>query len=77
MERGDLSTPVEGFVAVVDKLGVKTGIDVKKIIHAAEHVVRPAMLASPEMAYVTGADLFVDGGGEIPAFHTALGSPHG
>jgi 4-hydroxy 2-oxovalerate aldolase len=37
------NTPVEGFVAVVDKLGVKTGIDVKKIIHAAEHVVRPAM----------------------------------
>ncbi|MCW2673102.1 MAG: short chain dehydrogenase [Frankiales bacterium] len=34
------------------------------------------MLASPEMAYVTGADLFVDGGGEIPSFHTALGS-HG
>ena len=35
------------------------------------------MLASPEMAYVTGADLFVDGGGEIPAFHTALGASHG
>ena len=29
------------------------------------------MLASPALAYVTGADLFVDGGGEIPAFHTA------
>jgi 4-hydroxy 2-oxovalerate aldolase len=37
------NTPVEGFVAVVDKLGVKTGIDVRKIIDAAEHVVRPAM----------------------------------
>jgi NAD(P)-dependent dehydrogenase (short-subunit alcohol dehydrogenase family) len=35
------------------------------------------MLASPELSYVTGADLFVDGGGEIPAFHTALGSNHG
>lgn len=34
------------------------------------------MLASPELAYVTGADLFVDGGGEIPAFHTALGEAH-
>jgi NAD(P)-dependent dehydrogenase (short-subunit alcohol dehydrogenase family) len=33
------------------------------------------MLASPALSYVTGADLFVDGGGEIPAFHTALGSP--
>ena len=37
------NTPVEGFVAVIDKLGVKTGIDVRKIISAAEHVVRPAM----------------------------------
>lgn len=34
------------------------------------------MLASPAMSYVTGADLFVDGGGEIPAFHTALGGAH-
>ncbi len=37
------NTPVEGFVAVVDKLGVKTGIDVRKIIDAAEDVVRPVM----------------------------------
>jgi NAD(P)-dependent dehydrogenase (short-subunit alcohol dehydrogenase family) len=33
-------------------------------------------LAAPELAYVTGAELFVDGGGETPAFHTALGGPH-
>ena len=37
------NTPVEGFVAVADKLGVKTGIDVRKIIDAAEDVVRPIM----------------------------------
>ena len=37
------NTPVEGFVAVVDRLGVKTGIDVRKIIDAAENVVRPVM----------------------------------
>lgn len=30
------------------------------------------MLASAELSYVTGAELVVDGGGEIPAFHTAL-----
>lgn len=29
-------------------------------------------LADPALSYVTGADLFVDGGGEVPAFHTAL-----
>lgn len=29
-------------------------------------------LCAPELAYVTGADLFVDGGGEVPAFHAAL-----
>ena len=32
------------------------------------------MLASPALSYVTGADLFVDGGGEVPAFHTAMHS---
>ncbi len=31
------------------------------------------MLASPALAYTTGADLFVDGGGEVPAFHYAAG----
>jgi NAD(P)-dependent dehydrogenase (short-subunit alcohol dehydrogenase family) len=30
------------------------------------------MLADPALGYVTGADLFVDGGGEVPAFHAAL-----
>jgi NAD(P)-dependent dehydrogenase (short-subunit alcohol dehydrogenase family) len=34
-------------------------------------------LASPALSYVTGADLFVDGGGEIPAFHNALGGTRG
>jgi 4-hydroxy 2-oxovalerate aldolase len=37
------NTPVEGFVAVCSKLGVETGIDVRKIIDAAEDVVRPVM----------------------------------
>jgi NAD(P)-dependent dehydrogenase (short-subunit alcohol dehydrogenase family) len=35
------------------------------------------MLASPSLSYVTGADLFVDGGGEVPAFHAALGGVNG
>jgi 4-hydroxy 2-oxovalerate aldolase len=37
------NTPVEAFVAVADKLGIRTGVDVRKIIDAAEDVVRPAM----------------------------------
>ncbi|MCW2814507.1 MAG: 4-hydroxy-2-oxovalerate aldolase [Nocardioides sp.] len=37
------NTPVEGFVAVATKLGIKTGVDVRKIIDAAEDVVRPVM----------------------------------
>ena len=37
------NTPVEAFVGVFDKLGVKTGIDFFKIVDAAEDVVAPAM----------------------------------
>jgi 4-hydroxy 2-oxovalerate aldolase len=37
------NTPVEAFVGVCDKLGIRTGIDFFKIVDAAEDVVRPAM----------------------------------
>ncbi len=37
------NTPVEAFAAAAEKLGIRTGIDVLKIIDAAEDVVRPAM----------------------------------
>ena len=37
------NTPVEAFVTVADKLGIRTGIDTLKIIDAAEDVVRPVM----------------------------------
>ncbi len=37
------NTPVEAFVGVCDKLGIKTGIDFFKIADAAEEVVRPVM----------------------------------
>ncbi|QBJ97111.1 4-hydroxy-2-oxovalerate aldolase [Rhodococcus sp. ABRD24] len=37
------NTPVEAFVGVCDKLGIKTGIDFFKIADAAEDVVRPVM----------------------------------
>jgi 4-hydroxy 2-oxovalerate aldolase len=37
------NTPVEAFVGVCDKIGIKTGIDFFAIVDAAEDVVRPAM----------------------------------
>ncbi|MEO3784667.1 4-hydroxy-2-oxovalerate aldolase [Actinocorallia sp. B10E7] len=37
------NTAVEAFAAVCDKLDIKTGIDVMKIVDAAEDVVRPTM----------------------------------
>jgi 4-hydroxy 2-oxovalerate aldolase len=38
------NTPLEAFVGVCDKLGIRTGIDFFKIVDAAEDVVRPVML---------------------------------
>ncbi len=37
------NTPVEAFAAVCQKMGIRTGVDVLKIIDAAEDVVRPVM----------------------------------
>jgi 4-hydroxy 2-oxovalerate aldolase len=37
------NTPVEAFVGVCDKLGIRTGIDFFSIVDAAEDVVRPVM----------------------------------
>ena len=37
------NTPVEAFVGVCDKLGIRTGVDFFAIVDAAEDVVRPAM----------------------------------
>jgi 4-hydroxy 2-oxovalerate aldolase len=37
------NTPVEAFVGVCDKLGIRTGVDFFAIVDAAEDVVRPIM----------------------------------
>jgi 4-hydroxy 2-oxovalerate aldolase len=37
------NTPLEAFVGVCDKLGIRTGVDFFRIVDAAEDVVRPAM----------------------------------
>jgi 4-hydroxy 2-oxovalerate aldolase len=43
------NTPVEAFVGVCDKLGIRTGIDFFAIVDAAEDVVRPAMPAECQL----------------------------
>ena len=43
MGAGAGNTPTEALAAVLEKLGVRTGIDVPAIVDAAEEVVRPVM----------------------------------
>ncbi|HTU31939.1 MAG TPA: 4-hydroxy-2-oxovalerate aldolase [Solirubrobacteraceae bacterium] len=45
MGAGAGNTPTEALVAVLEKLGIRTGIDVAAIADAAEDVVRPVMEA--------------------------------
>ena len=59
-----------------DQAAVAATVPMGRLATPADVAAACVMLASPAMSYVTGADLFVDGGGEIPAFHTALGTPH-
>ncbi len=59
-----------------DQTAVAATVPMGRLATPADVAAACVMLASPVMSYVTGADLFVDGGGEIPAFHTALESPH-
>jgi hypothetical protein len=35
------------------------------------------MMASPAAVYISGSELIVDGGGELPAWHIAAGLPPG
>jgi NAD(P)-dependent dehydrogenase (short-subunit alcohol dehydrogenase family) len=56
-----------------DRAAVAATVPMGRLATPADVAAACVMLASPAMSYVTGADLFVDGGGEIPAFHTALG----
>jgi NAD(P)-dependent dehydrogenase (short-subunit alcohol dehydrogenase family) len=60
-----------------DGVAVSATVPMGRMASVEDVAAACVMLASPELAYVTGADLFVDGGGEIPAFHTALGGTHG
>lgn len=58
-----------------DRGAVAATVPMGRLATPADVAAACVMLASPALSYVTGADLFVDGGGEIPAFHTALETP--
>lgn len=60
-----------------DPSAVEATVPMGRLATPQDVAVAVLSLASPELSYVTGADLFVDGGGEVPAFHAALGGAHG
>jgi NAD(P)-dependent dehydrogenase (short-subunit alcohol dehydrogenase family) len=74
---GLLSTEKAAQTYGEDQSAVAATVPMGRLATPADVAAACVMLASPAMAYVTGADLFVDGGGEIPAFHTALETPRG
>jgi NAD(P)-dependent dehydrogenase (short-subunit alcohol dehydrogenase family) len=56
-----------------DLAAVEATIPAGRVATPADVAAACLMLASPALAYTTGADLTVDGGGEVPAFHHVLG----
>lgn len=51
---------------------VESTIPMGRLAEPSDIAAACLFLSRPEAAFITGADLVVDGGGEIPAFHTAL-----
>jgi NAD(P)-dependent dehydrogenase (short-subunit alcohol dehydrogenase family) len=54
--------------------GVERSIPMGRLATPADIAAACLMLCSPEARFVTGADLYVDGGGEVPAFLSTGGS---
>jgi len=54
--------------------GVETSIPMGRLATPADIGAACLMLAGPTASYITGADLYVDGGGENPAFLSAGGT---
>jgi NAD(P)-dependent dehydrogenase (short-subunit alcohol dehydrogenase family) len=50
--------------------GVERSIPMGRLATPADIAAACLMLCSPEARFITGADLYVDGGGEVPAFLT-------
>lgn len=74
---GLLDTERSGDTYGADLTSVEATVPMGRLASVRDVAAACLMLCSPALAYVTGADLFVDGGGEIPAFHAALGGTHG
>jgi NAD(P)-dependent dehydrogenase (short-subunit alcohol dehydrogenase family) len=74
---GLLETETADETYGAERTAVEATVPMGRLASVQDVAAACLMLASPELSYVTGADLFVDGGGEIPAFHTALGSESG
>ena len=54
-----------------DIAAVEATVPMGRLADVREVAAVCVLLASPALSYVTGADLVVDGGGELPAFYTA------
>ncbi|MFP5220165.1 MAG: SDR family oxidoreductase [Actinomycetes bacterium] len=55
-----------------DASTVARTIPMGRLAEPADVAAACLLLAAPTLRYTTGADLYVDGGGEVPAFHTAM-----
>lgn len=55
-----------------DVSAVEATIPMGRLAEPADIAAACLFLSRPEAGFVTGADLVVDGGGEVPAFHVAL-----
>jgi NAD(P)-dependent dehydrogenase (short-subunit alcohol dehydrogenase family) len=60
-----------------DGVAVSATVPMGRLASVEDVAAACVMLASDALSYVTGSDLVVDGGGEIPAFHAALGGTDG
>ncbi len=56
---------------------VEATVPMGRLATGADVAAACLMVSSPEMAYLTGADLVVDGGGETPAWLLAVEKPDG
>jgi NAD(P)-dependent dehydrogenase (short-subunit alcohol dehydrogenase family) len=60
-----------------DPAAVEATVPMGRLAEPSDVAAACLLLASPALRYTTGAQLYVDGGGEVPAFHTALADRRG